>query len=143
MRSDFHDSYEISADPSRLDADLIYQWLSLDAYWALGRPREKQDLAIAGSLNFGVYDRVSGSQLGYARIITDQATFGWLCDVYIARPVRGKGLGTALIAAVRDHLAQYGLRRVLLATADAQGVYATAGFAPLANPGKWMVLGDE
>ncbi len=143
MQNHLHDSYEISADPARLDAELIYQWLSQDTYWAIGRPREKQDRAIASSLNFGVYDRVSGAQLGYARVITDQATFGWVCDVYIAPPVRGKGLGTALVAAVRDHLAPYGLRRVLLATADAQEVYATAGFVPLANPGKWMVLGDE
>jgi GNAT superfamily N-acetyltransferase len=143
MQSDFRDNYEISADPSRLDADLIYQWLSQDAYWAIGRPRDKHDLAISCSLNFGAYDRTSGAQLGFARVITDQATFGWVCDVYVAPPVRGKGLGTALIAAVRDHLVPFGLRRVLLATADAQEVYARAGFASLANPGKWMVLGDE
>jgi hypothetical protein len=71
-------------------------------YWALGRTREKQDTAIAGSLNFGVYDSVSGAQLGYARVVTDQATFAWLCDVYIAPAARGKGLGTALTAAVCD-----------------------------------------
>jgi GNAT superfamily N-acetyltransferase len=143
MQSEPPGGYEISADPARLDAELVYQWLSQDAYWALGRPRDKHDLALAASLNFGVYDRASGAQLGFARVITDGATFGWVCDVYIAPPVRGRGLGTALVAAVRDHLAPYGLRRVLLATVDAQAVYAKAGFAPLANPGKWMVLGDE
>lgn len=135
--------YEISTEPSRLDAGLIHQWLSRDAYWALGRSREKQDKAIAGSLNFGVYNRVSGAQAGYARVVTDYATFAWLCDVYIARADRGRGLGTALAAAVRDHLAPYGLRRVLLATSDAHEVYARVGFEPLEKPGKWMALGNQ
>ncbi|WRZ88249.1 GNAT family N-acetyltransferase [Streptomyces sp. NBC_01007] len=135
--------YEISAAPQRLDRALIHQWLSQDAYWALGRSREKQDLAIDGSLNFGVYDRTSGAQFGYARVVTDRATFAWLCDVYIAPAVRGEGLGTALVAAVRDHLAPYGLRRILLATADAHAVYAEVGFAPLEEPGKWMTLGEQ
>jgi GNAT superfamily N-acetyltransferase len=143
MNSDLPDGYEISTDPSRLDAELIHQWLSQDSYWALGRPRDKQDLAIAGSLNFGVYDSASNAQLGYARVVTDQATFAWLCDVYVAPAARGKGLGTALVAAVRDHLAPYGLRRILLATADAHAVYAKAGFAQLAKPEMWMALGDQ
>ncbi|MER5386742.1 GNAT family N-acetyltransferase [Streptomyces sp. NPDC002688] len=136
-------AYEISTALERLDHALIHQWLSQDAYWALGRSREKQDQAIAGSLNFGIYDRASGSQFGYARVVTDRATFAWLCDVYIAPAVRGKGLGTALVAAVRDHLAPYGLRRVLLATADAHGVYAEVGFASLEKPGNWMTLGEQ
>jgi GNAT superfamily N-acetyltransferase len=137
------DGYEISTDPSRLDAELIHQWLSRDAYWALGRSREKQDQAIACSLNFGAYRRSSGTQAGYARVVTDCATFGWLCDVYVARSDRGKGLGTALAVAIRDHLAPYGLRRILLATADAHEVYAKVGFEPLAQPGKWMALGSQ
>ncbi|MEV0189980.1 GNAT family N-acetyltransferase [Kitasatospora purpeofusca] len=141
MTTELPDGYEISTDPARLDAALIHRWLSEDAYWALGRSREKQDLAIAGSLNFGVYERASGTQLGYARVVTDRATFAWLCDVYIAPAARGRGLGTALAAAVRDHLAPYGLRRLLLATADAHEVYAKVGFEPMAKPEKWMVLG--
>ncbi|MFF7590901.1 GNAT family N-acetyltransferase [Kitasatospora purpeofusca] len=143
MTTELPDGYEISTDPARLDAALIHRWLSEDAYWALGRGREKQDLAIAGSLNFGVYERASGSQLGYARVVTDFATFAWLCDVYIAPAARGRGLGTALAAAVRDHLAPYGLRRLLLATADAHPVYAKVGFEPMAKPEKWMVLGQQ
>jgi GNAT superfamily N-acetyltransferase len=137
------DGYEISTDPSRLNAELIYQWMSQDAYWAQGRSRETQDRAIASSLNFGLYDNVSGAQVGYARVVTDYATFGWLCDVYVARADRGKGLGVALATAVRDHLAPYGLRRVLLATADAHGIYARVGFEPLAKPEKWMALGQQ
>ncbi|WP_443065418.1 GNAT family N-acetyltransferase [Streptomyces sp. NBC_00536] len=135
--------WEISTDPARLDAARIHRWLSEDAYWALGRPREKQDLAIANSLNFGAYDRTSGDQLAYARVLTDRATFAWLCDVYVDPAARGEGLGTALVTAVRDHLAPYGLRRILLATEDAHGVYEKIGFAPLAEPRKWMALGAQ
>jgi GNAT superfamily N-acetyltransferase len=143
MTSDLPDGYEISTDPARIDPALTHQWLSQDAYWALGRARDKHDRAIAGSLNFGVYDLASDAQVGYARVVTDRATFAWLCDVYIAREVRGKGLGTALAGAVRDHLAPYGLRRIMLATADAHAVYAKVGFAPLAAPDKWMALGEQ
>ncbi|WP_371619153.1 GNAT family N-acetyltransferase [Streptomyces sp. NBC_00454] len=137
------DGYEISVDPGRLDRALVHRWLSEDSYWALGRSREKQDAAIDGSLNFGVYEEASGAQVGYARVVTDRATFAWLCDVYVDRGVRGKGLGTALAGAVRDHLAPYGLRRILLATGDAHGVYAKVGFEPLAAPDKWMALGEQ
>ncbi|WP_449342381.1 GNAT family N-acetyltransferase, partial [Streptomyces aurantiogriseus] len=134
------EGYEISADPARIDAERVHRWLSTDAYWALGREREKQDRAIAGSLNFGVYDVASGEQVAYARVVTDRATFAWLCDVYVDPAVRGKGLGTSLVAAVRDHLLPLGLRRMLLATHDAHGVYEKIGFEALAKPDQWMAL---
>ncbi|MFG1804945.1 GNAT family N-acetyltransferase [Streptomyces sp. NPDC049040] len=143
MSEGMPDGCEMSTDPARLDAALIHKWLSQDAYWALGRPRETQDRAIAGSLNFGVYDTASGAQLAYARVVTDRVTFGWLCDVYVAPEARGRGIGTGLAAAIRDHLAPYGLRRVLLATADAHAVYAKVGFEPIAEPDKWMALGRQ
>ncbi|MFJ8947102.1 GNAT family N-acetyltransferase [Streptomyces sp. NPDC102395] len=132
--------YELSTDPGRVDAERVHRWLSTDAYWALGREREKQDRAIAGSLNFGVYDVASGEQVAYARVVTDRATFAWLCDVYVDPTVRGKGIGTSLVAAVRDHLRPYGLRRMLLATQDAHGVYEKVGFEALEDPGRWMAL---
>ncbi|MFF7764092.1 GNAT family N-acetyltransferase [Streptomyces griseorubiginosus] len=134
--------YEISTDAERLDVDLVHHWLSTDAYWAIGRSREKQDRAIAGSLNFGVYDTASGEQVAYARVVTDMATFAWLCDVYVDRAVRGKGIGVALVGAVREHLRPYGPRRIMLATWDAHGVYEKLGFAPLAQPDIWMALTD-
>ncbi|MCX4975936.1 GNAT family N-acetyltransferase [Streptomyces sp. NBC_00620] len=134
------EGYEISADTARIDVDSVHRWLSTDAYWATGRSREKQERAIAGSLNFGVYDGTSGEQVAYARVVTDEATFAWLCDVYVAPSVRGKGLGTALVAAVRDHLEPLGLRRILLATADAHGVYEKLGFKVLQRPDQWMAL---
>ncbi len=143
MNRDLPDGYEISTDPARLDAELVHQWLSSDAYWALGRTREKQDVAIAGSLNFGAYHSTSGAQVGYARVVTDQATFAWLCDVYVAPAARGNGLGTALAAAVRDHLAPYGVSYILLATTTAHAIYARVGFTPLTKPEKWMALGDQ
>lgn len=143
MSEGLPDGYDVSTDPARLDAGLIHRWLSQDAYWALGRSRDKQDAAIAGSLNFGVYETGSGVQVGYARVVTDLATFGWLCDVYIAPGARGRGIGTGLAAAVRDHLAPYGLRRIMLATADAHAVYAQVGFEPITEPGKLMALGVQ
>ncbi|MFC4030186.1 GNAT family N-acetyltransferase [Streptomyces polygonati] len=132
--------YEISTDPARLDIPRVHGWLSTDAYWALGRPLATQQAAIAQSLNFGAYHPTTGEQHAYARVVTDLTTFAWLCDVYVAPAARGNGLGTRLVTAVRDHLTPYGVRRILLATADAHGVYAKIGFEPLAEPDKWMAL---
>ncbi|WP_306319186.1 MULTISPECIES: GNAT family N-acetyltransferase [unclassified Streptomyces] len=140
MTSTLPDGYELSTDPARLDADRVHAWLSEDAYWALDRPRATQDKAVAGSLNFGVYDTASGQQVAYARVITDGATFAWLCDVYVDRSARGKGIGKAMVTAVRDHLKPLGIRRVLLATQDAHGVYEEVGFKPLEKPEQWMAL---
>ncbi|MFD5731925.1 GNAT family N-acetyltransferase [Streptomyces sioyaensis] len=137
------DNYEFSSDPARLDPALVHHWLSTDTYWAAGRSRAKQDRAIAGSLNFGAYDTRSGAQVAYARVVTDQVTFAWLCDVYVAPAARGKGIGTALVTAVRDHLAPYEVRRILLATADAHEVYGKVGFRPLTEPAKWMAYGRQ
>ncbi|MFJ3494667.1 GNAT family N-acetyltransferase [Streptomyces sp. NPDC086091] len=134
------EGYEISTDPGRLDVTRVHHWLSTDAYWALGRDLEKQERAVAGSLNFGVYDTASGAQVAYARVVTDHATFAWLCDVYVDPSVRGKGLGTAMVAAVRDRLRADGVPRVLLATQDAHGVYRKTGFEPLEFPDRWMAL---
>ncbi|MBT2413517.1 GNAT family N-acetyltransferase [Streptomyces sp. ISL-12] len=134
------EGYEISTDPARLDADRVHRWLSTDAYWATGRPRDKHDRAVAGSLNFGVYDAMSGEQVAYARVVTDRATFAYLCDVYVDPSVRGKGIGTAMAAAVREYLRPYGLRRIVLATRDAHGVYARLGFRPLDKPEEWMLF---
>ncbi|GAB2612959.1 GNAT family N-acetyltransferase [Streptomyces capparidis] len=133
------DGYELSTDPGRLDIGLVHHWLSTDTYWATGRDRDRVERAARASLNFGVYGE-EGRQVAYARVVSDLVTFAWLCDVYVDRAHRGRGIGTWLATAVRDHLAPHGIRRVLLATGDAHGVYAKAGFAPLAEPEQWMVL---
>lgn len=129
------EGFEFSADTNRVDRSLVHRWLSTEAYWALGRTREIQDAAIDGSRNFGVY-RTSGEQVAYARVVTDGATFAWLCDVFVDPSVRGLGIGVALMAGTSATLE--GLRRVFLATADTHGLYAKFGFEPFDDPGKWM-----
>ncbi|MFD4209146.1 GNAT family N-acetyltransferase [Micromonospora tulbaghiae] len=133
------DGYEISTDPDRIDLDLVHVWLATDAYWALGRERETVARAFAGSIGFGVYRPGDGRQVAVARVVTDGTTFAWLCDVYVDPAERGRGLGTWLAGVVRDHLGELGVRRILLATLDAHGVYAKIGFRPVV-PDRWMEL---
>ncbi len=142
---------EISTDPGRLDVDRIHHWLSTDAYWALGRTREVVERSIAHSLNVGAYCGADdgaddgagpgGVQIGYARVVTDHATFAWLCDVYVDPAHRGRGVGVALVEAVLAELAGSRLRRVMLATKDAHDLYARYGFEPLADPGIYLSRG--
>lgn len=136
-----NDGYEIDSDLARMDLDRIHRWLSTDAYWALGRTRTTVETAACHSLNFGVFTN-DGSQVAYARVATDHATFAWLCDVYVDRDHRGRGLGTRLSQAVVDKLRPMGLKRVILATDDAHEVYARVGFVPIPNPAMLMVLGE-
>ncbi|MEV6472587.1 GNAT family N-acetyltransferase [Streptomyces sp. NPDC051657] len=136
------DRYEIDTDPERLDIALVHHWLSTDAFWALGRSRDLVERSMQGSLNFGVYGP-DGAQVAYARVVTDRATFAWLCDVYVDPAHRGRGLGVRLATAVRDHLAPYELKRILLATLDAHELYAKVGFVPVADPTMLMVLSAE
>ena len=127
----------ISTDPSLVDVARVHRWLSTDAYWALGRPLEVVERSIAHSLNVGAYD--NGVQVGYARVVTDQATFAWLCDVYVDPARRGAGIGKELLAAVLAELSPLELTRVMLATADAHALYAGHGFEPLPDPSMLMV----
>ena len=132
-------SVEVSTDATRLDVERIHRWLSEDAYWSLGRTRDVVERSIEHSLNFGAYDD-SGEQVGYARVVTDHATFAWLCDVYVDPSSRGAGVGTALLDAVTAQLSPLGLSRTLLATADAHSLYRRYGFEPLAHPERFMAL---
>jgi GNAT superfamily N-acetyltransferase len=133
------DGYQIDSAKERLEVDQVHEWISTDAYWALGRSRELTGRAIAGATCFGIYSP-AGPQVGYARVVTDDVTFAWLCDVYVARPARGLGLGTWLAQSIRDYLIDRGLTRLVLATGDAHGVYAKAGFVPLGRPERWMEI---
>ncbi|MGR0220825.1 GNAT family N-acetyltransferase [Agromyces sp. ZXT2-6] len=130
-----------SSDPADLDRERVHRWLSEHAYWALGRTREAQDAAIAGSRNYGAYDEQTGEQLGYARVVTDAVTFAWLCDVIVDPGARGRGVGVGLVGFVLADLDPLGLKRIALATGDAHGVYERFGFEPLSNPEQWMVRG--
>ena len=130
---------QISTDPTRLDITRIHRWLSTDTPWAHGRSLTTVRTSIKGSLPFGAYTD-AGEQIGFARVVTDGATFAWLCDVYIDRAHRGHGIGSTLARAVVDELAPLNLTRVLLSTIDAHEVYARVGFTPLPEPAKFMVL---
>jgi GNAT superfamily N-acetyltransferase len=136
------DDYELDSDLGRMDLDRVHRWLSTDAYWALGRSRETVETAARHSLNFGVFTS-DGTQVAYARVATDHATFGWLCDVYVDPDHRGRGLGVRLSEAVVATLRPMRLKRVLLATADAHEVYARIGFVPMPNPETLMILADS
>jgi GNAT superfamily N-acetyltransferase len=131
------DEFEISTDPARVDVDLVHRWLSTDAYWAIGRAHDAVARSIATSIVYGAYRR-DGSQVGFARAVTDSATFAWLCDVYVDRAVRGAGLGTRLVRYARDDLTGTGVSRILLATEDAHGLYAKLAFVALPEPERFM-----
>jgi GNAT superfamily N-acetyltransferase len=119
--------YEISTDAGRLDVALIHRWLSQESYWAKGVPLGVVERAIANSINFGVYHAKDG-QIGFARVISDRATFAYLADVFVLEAHRGKGLSKQMMAAVLAHPDLQGLRRWLLATRDAHGLYEQFGF---------------
>lgn len=131
------DNFTISTDPSRLDMDAIADMLTR-AYWALGRPRERTERAIANSLVFGVYE--GNKQIGIARIVSDYAIFAYLCDVFIHEDYRARGLGKWLMETVRSHPDLQGLRRWVLATHDAHELYKQYGWTPLENPQNWMEI---
>jgi N-acetylglutamate synthase-like GNAT family acetyltransferase len=126
--------YTISDDPSRLDLDVVHGFLSGESYWARGRSRERVERAVEHSLPFGVY-RADGRQVGFARVVTDRATFAWLADVFILPEERGRGLSKWLVECVLAHPELQGLRRWLLATRDAQELYRRYGFTEPANSG--------
>jgi GNAT superfamily N-acetyltransferase len=126
---------EISTSRDRLDIVAIHAFLT-QSYWSPGIPRETLERAVAGSLNFGLYRK--GRQIGFARVITDSATFAYFADVFVLPDYRGAGLATWLMTTALAHPALAGLRRYLLVTRDAHAIYARCGFTPLARPESFM-----
>lgn len=122
---------EISTDPRRLDLDLIHSFLA-SSYWAEGIPRCVVERSLENSLCFGAYQ--NGGQIGFGRVISDRATFAYLADVFVLPAHRGRGVSKKLLRAVLAHPELQGLRRFLLATQDAHGLYAQFGFGPFTNP---------
>jgi len=128
--------YRISSEYSDMDLKAIHQFISR-SYWASGIPIETLEKAMSNSLCFGVFES-KGLQVGFARVVTDCATFAYLCDVYVLEEHRGKGLSKWLLEKVRSHPDLLGLRRMLLATFDAHGLYKKYGFSQLAQPEIFM-----
>jgi GNAT superfamily N-acetyltransferase len=130
-------AWSLSTDPARLDLDRVHAWLA-SAYWSPGVRRDVVERAFANSLSCGAYDP-QGAQLAVARVVTDQATFAWLCDVFVDEPARGRGIGRAMVRALIDDPRLQTLRRWCLATRTAHGVYAPLGFAAV-DARIWMEL---
>lgn len=130
-------AYEITSDRSRLDLSAIHAFLT-QSYWSPGVPRAVVERAIANSICFGVF--YAGQQVGFARVVSDKATFAYLADVYVLEAHRGGGLAHRMMVAVKQHPELQGLRRMLLATRDAHGLYAKHGFKPLATPDRMMEI---
>jgi GNAT superfamily N-acetyltransferase len=127
----------ISTRREELDVDMIHRYLSGEAYWSRGIPRATVERAIAGSLCFGGYLDGAG-QVAFARAVTDGATFAYLADVFVLPAQRGRGYGKRIVEAVMAHPQLQGLRRFMLATSDAHGLYAAHGFAAPGSPGTLM-----
>jgi GNAT superfamily N-acetyltransferase len=140
MRSELkpdRDLYSISCDRDKLDLGVVHGFLST-SYWSPGLPIDVLRRAIAGSLCFGLYH--GNAQVGFARVVTDKATFAYLCDVFVLEEHRGKKLGRWLMESVASHPDLQGLRRFVLVTRDAHGLYDQFGFRPLSRPEGYMEL---
>ena len=129
--------YTITTDRHRLDVEAIHGFLT-NSYWSPGVPIEIVERAIANSLCFGLFN--GKDQVGFARVITDKSTFAYLADVYVLESHRGKGLSKWLLEVIQGHEDLQGLRRFMLATRDAHGLYAQFGFTSLANPSRMMEI---
>jgi GNAT superfamily N-acetyltransferase len=127
--------YTVSSDPARMDIDAIHGYLSR-AYWSEGMPRKTLESAMRGSLCFGLFER--DTQIGFVRVVTDRATFAYVCDVFVLESHQGKGLGTWLMQCVMLHPDLQGLRRWHLTTRDAHALYRKVGFTLLSKPERHM-----
>jgi len=130
--------YTISTDKNKLNMSVIYHFIA-NSYWAKGIPKSVMQKAIDNSMCFGVYS-AQNEQVGFARVVTDNATFAYLADVFIIPDLQGNGLSKLLVKTIVEHPDLQGLRRFLLATADAHGLYAQYGFKPIDNPAQLMQI---
>jgi GNAT superfamily N-acetyltransferase len=130
--------YEISTDPARLDIGLIHRFLSEESYWAKGRAREVVERSLEHSIVFGAY--LDGRQVGFARVVTDRATFAWLADVFVVAEHRGHGVSKQLVEAALGHPELGDVYRWLLGTADAHELYRRFGFRELERVGRFMAI---
>lgn len=129
--------YRITEDPAAIESEVLHRWLSEESYWARGRTRDTVERSLANSMCFGALH--DDELVGFARVVTDRATFAWLCDVFVTPAHRGRGVGSALVAAAVGHPDLAGLQRMVLATADAHDLYRRFGFENLDRPDRWMI----
>jgi GNAT superfamily N-acetyltransferase len=136
------DEFTLTDSEERFDLRRAHAWIGGESYWAAGIPFDVFERAVRNSLTVGAYD-ASGEMAAMARVVTDRATFGWVCDVFVDTAFRGRGLGKALMAYLRAHPDLQGLRRLHLATRDAHGLYAQFGFGALTGADRWMEIRDR
>jgi GNAT superfamily N-acetyltransferase len=132
------EGYELSTDPARLQPAVVHDYLTHHSYWAKGIPPETVRRSLENSLCFGLYR--GEAQVGFARVVSDGATFAYLADVFVLPDHRGRGLSKWLVESILAHPGLQGLRRWMLGTADAHGLYAQFGFTPLAAPDRFMEI---
>lgn len=130
------EEYRVTTDVSKLDIDLIHNWIT-NSYWAKGRTKEAMEKVIKNSLNFGIFHK--DKQIGFARVVTDYHTFSYLCDVIIDDAYRGKGAGKFLMKAVMEYPELKTMKRWMLFTKDAHGFYSQYGFVPNEMPERTMI----
>ncbi|MHA6299454.1 GNAT family N-acetyltransferase [Devosia sp. CAU 1758] len=133
------EGFEVSTDPKRIDLDYVHHYLSTLSYWAMGIPRDVVERSINNSLTFGLYNDAA-AQVGFARVITDRATFAWLADVFIEPDLQGKGLGKGFMDVILAYPELQALRRFMLVTLDAHSLYAQYGFGSPPNPERLMAI---
>jgi GNAT superfamily N-acetyltransferase len=134
--------YRLSDDPARFDLARAHRWIATESYWAEGIPFATFAKACANSLVVGAY-APDGAMVAMARVVTDRATFGWVCDVFVDASGRGRGLGKKLMAYLKGHPDLQGFRRLHLATRDAHGLYRQFGFTELTSVENWMEIRDR
>lgn len=136
MRWDGPGGYWVSDDPALIDVGLVHGWISQESYWAAGRSLAVMVKSIENSLNLSLF-AASGEQAGYARFVTDRATFAWLCDVFVAAGHRGAGAGSFLVTTAVGHPEVAGVRQLLMAT-PGRSLYRRHGYGDLLAPDRWM-----
>lgn len=141
MSNEWHrGDYTISTSREKLNIETIHKFISTESYWGIGRPIEVVQKSVDNSFPFGIYR--GDEMVGFARVVTDYATFAWIADVFVLDEHRGKGLSKWLMEVILNHPELQGFRRWVLATKDAQGLYAQYGFIPLKRPERWLERAD-